>query len=444
MTLAAAAVAVATVADRARLLIVGDDLSGTADCAVTCTHFGLDSVVALGADTDAALQAVDVLALDADTRGLPPGDAARLNAAAWQAHSDGRRLYKKIDSTLRGNVAAEIAALTGAGMAIVAPAFPAAGRTTVEGRQYVFDVPVEESEVWRNERIAGRADLVEMLRQAGMKVALLGLDTLHQGLQQVRHSIIACQVDGVQALVCDARTVQDLACIAEASAPLDGLYWVGSAGLATPLVRAWQAAVAVPRQAQAAGFSDQAAHAGGVLVIVGSMSSVSHAQAAALAEQAGAEILACSIDATSLLDPMSTRARELAQLAAQTLQQGCSVLVTVSQDQRAAVSDGARLARQLAEQLGPVAQHASALIATGGETARAMLIRMGVRQLGIVSEIDTGVPLMRARHLDRDFPVVTKAGGFGRPDTLYRAWRQLSARRAGAASAAPTSTGEEL
>jgi 4-hydroxythreonine-4-phosphate dehydrogenase len=56
-----------------------------------------------------------------------------------------------------------------------------------------------------------------------------------------------------------------------------------------------------------------------------------------------------------------------------------------------------------------------------------MLTRMGVRQLGIVSEIDTGVPLMRARHLDREFPVVTKAGGFGRPDTLYRAWRQLPA-----------------
>jgi 4-hydroxythreonine-4-phosphate dehydrogenase len=50
----------------------------------------------------------------------------------------------------------------------------------------------------------------------------------------------------------------------------------------------------------------RATHAGGVLVIVGSMSSVSHAQADALAEQAGTEILACSIDATSLLDPMST------------------------------------------------------------------------------------------------------------------------------------------
>jgi hypothetical protein len=68
---------------RARLLIVGDDLSGTADCAVTCAHFGLDSVVALGADADAAL-AEDVLALDADTRGLAAGDAARLNTAAWQ------------------------------------------------------------------------------------------------------------------------------------------------------------------------------------------------------------------------------------------------------------------------------------------------------------------------------------------------------------------------
>ncbi len=419
---------------RARLLIVGDDLSGTADCAVTCANVGLDSVVVLGVQADAALAEADVLALDADTRAMGAEEAARINAAACRANLAGRKLYKKIDSTLRGNVAAEIAALTEAGMAIVAPAFPAAGRTTVKGRQFVFGVPVEESEVWRNEQIAGRADLVAMLTQAGMKVALLDLATLHQGAEQVRARILACQAEGCQALVCDSESADDLACIAQASAPVPGLYWVGSAGLAKPLVRALHAAPqagAVPAIAVA-----NATQSGAVLAIVGSMSSVSHAQAEALKQRAGTALAAFEIDAAALLDPLSDRARTLAQQVAQTLQDGRSVLVALSQDQRAAVADGARLARQLAAHLGPVAQHAAGLIATGGETARAMLANMGVQHMKIVAEIDTGVPLMQALYQGRAFPVVTKAGGFGQPDTLYRAWRQLH-------DAARPSTGEE-
>lgn len=433
---------------RTRLLIVGDDLSGTADCAVTWSHVGLESAVVLAqhpaAQPAEPLDAVDVLAVDADTRALPGAEAARAQAAAWLAHRHGRKLYKKIDSTLRGNVAAEIAALTDAGMAIVAPAFPAAGRTTLNGCQLVFGVPVEESEVWRNEHIGGRADLVEMLRQAGMKVALLGLETLRRGPQQVRQSIAACQAEGVQALVCDSEHAQDLACIAEASAALDGLYWVGSAGLAAPLAAALQegrdGTAVAPHRPDAA---TTAPHAGGVLILVGSMSSISHAQAQALQDQAGRDLLACTLDAAALLDPMSLLPRQLAQQAAQALQEGRSVLVKLGQQQRLPVRDGARLARQLAVFFAPVAAHASALIATGGETARAMLSRMGVQRLAAASEIDTGVPLMRARYHGRTFPVVTKAGGFGQPDTLYRAWRQLAARPTGPAPAASPSTGEE-
>lgn len=427
----------------ARLLIVGDDLSGTADCAVTCAGIGLDSVVVLGVQADAALAAADVLALDADTRARPAHEAARINAAACRAHLAGRKLYKKIDSTLRGNVAAEIAALTEAGMAIVAPAFPAAGRTTVQGCQFVFGVPVEASEVWRNEHIAGRADLVAMLAQAGLRVQLLALAALRQGEDAVRACIRAAQAQGCQALVCDAENDADLLVLARASAALEGLYWVGSAGLATPLVRALHGAERlacgpVPTR-------PGPVHGGGVLAVVGSMSSVSHAQAALLRQQAGAELVAFEISAAQLLDPHSERARLLAQDVADVLQSGRSALVAMSQQERAAVADGVRLARQLAAYLGPVAQHAAGLIATGGETARAMLTCMDVPHLQIIAEIDTGVPLMQGLHQGRAFPVVTKAGGFGQPDTLYRAWRQLhtAAAHRDAAQAAPTSTGEE-
>lgn len=74
-------------------------------------------------------EGIDVLAIDLDCRRSAPEVAARANADAWQAlRQPGRRLYKKIDSTLRGNFAAEVAALVPlAGMAIVAPAFPQRG-----------------------------------------------------------------------------------------------------------------------------------------------------------------------------------------------------------------------------------------------------------------------------------------------------------------------------
>lgn len=57
-------------------------------------------------------EGIDVLAIDLDCRRSAPEVAARANADAWQAlRQPGRRLYKKIDSTLRGNFAAEVAAL---------------------------------------------------------------------------------------------------------------------------------------------------------------------------------------------------------------------------------------------------------------------------------------------------------------------------------------------
>lgn len=58
-------------------------------------------------------------------------------------------MIKKIDSTLRGNIGAEIEALMkacGITGAVVAPAFPQAGRTTVAGECWVNGVRITETE----------------------------------------------------------------------------------------------------------------------------------------------------------------------------------------------------------------------------------------------------------------------------------------------------------
>lgn len=432
--------------ERLLILIIGDDLSGTADCAVTCVNFGLDSMVLLGTAADESAAAIDVLALDTDSRQRSGIEAAQLNQYAWRTHAGERKLYKKIDSTLRGNVAVEIAALAGAGMAIVAPAFPQAGRTTIHGRQFVFGVPVEESEVWRNEQIAGKADVVAMLTDAGLKVALIGLNTVREGSERVYEELIACHARQCQAVVCDSETDADLECVATASAALQGVFWVGSAGLATPLIRMLNGAAPpsiIDAKKKHVMPVPVANAPQGILAIVGSMSSISHGQALILKERGADAIETFEFDAPALLDPQSTKARELATRVSDVLRCGRSALVVLSQSERTSVSNGARLARELAAHLGPVARHAAGLIATGGETARAMLTNMGVDTLNIVAEIDTGVPLMIADHLGRVLPVVTKAGGFGQPDTLHRAWQTLSAMHQADAQAPHLSSKEE-
>ena len=53
-----------------------------------------------------------MIAADTDTRRFAPAAAARRTAEALSTlNAPGRRVYKKIDSTLRGNWAAEVAAL---------------------------------------------------------------------------------------------------------------------------------------------------------------------------------------------------------------------------------------------------------------------------------------------------------------------------------------------
>ena len=311
-------------ADGPKLLIFGDDLSGTADCAVTGASLGLASVVIFDAHMARTLpERIDVLAIDLDCRRGAADIAARANADAWQAlRHPGRRLYKKIDSTLRGNFAAEVAALVPlAGMAIVAPAFPAAGRTTRDARQWLHGVAVEDSEVWRNEGIAGRADLAAMLAQQDLRVGLLNLDAVRGDPSTLAAQMSAARADGVQALVCDSETNDDLRRVACASASLDGVFWVGSAGLARDLMAALELTAAGGRTH----LSRPSQVCSPVLTVVGSMSSTSHAQVAVLKTAAGSAMLSLELTTESL-----RRAQpELTAVVIAALQQGRDVVVAL-------------------------------------------------------------------------------------------------------------------
>ncbi|MGQ7933829.1 4-hydroxythreonine-4-phosphate dehydrogenase PdxA [Paraburkholderia sp. D1E] len=415
---------------RVRLLIIGDDLSGTADCAVTGARLGLRSVVTLDAHAHSATgtsrsgDTVDVLAVDADSRRLDAPSAARSNADVWRelGHPE-TKLYKKVDSTLRGNFAAEVVALVPlAGMAIVAPAFPAAGRTTRDARQWLNGVAVEETEVWRNEGIGGEANIPAMLEQYGMRTVALTLAEVRSSEAVLTDRLDTLRHAGVQAVVCDSETEDDLQRIARASAPLRGVFWVGSAGLARDLMSALNLAGAMTPAAPAHHTPGQP-----VLTVVGSMSSVSHTQVERLKTEAGNTLVSFEVDTRTLLaEPLTQAHANLTRKVSAALQQGRHVVVSLSQSDRTSVADGLLFCQRLAALLAPALPFAGSVIATGGETARALLSAAGIGQLRIVEEIESGVPLLHADHNGRRLCVVTKAGGFGHPGTLHLAWRKLA------------------
>lgn len=397
-----------------RLLILADDLSGAADCAL---GFAATQATRVLLDAEALDAQAPVTALDLDSRRLDARAAAGRHARVLGHPAlAGAALYKKIDSTLRGNAAAEVAALAPRGPALVAPAYPALGRTTRGGIQYLDGVPVDQTDVWRNEGLTGNADLVAQLNAQGLSCARLDLATLRQPVA-LAAALRRALDSGLPALVCDAERQSDLEALARASAPLvQQLFWVGSAGLAEALPGALGlTATNAPRPR-----GD-----GPVLTVVGSMSRHSQAQAEHLV--AGSQQHWERLAPSWLLEPQRELERTaLATILAQRLASGEDVLVSLDQqarDPRQAVA----LSQTLAELLQPALREAAALVATGGETARALLARAGITALDLHGALAPGVALASTRWRGRLLNVVTKAGGFGQPDTLLDAWRHLRA-----------------
>ena len=417
-------------------LIIADDLSGAADCAIGFAAHGARTVVTLDTSADDIAQAdilatdiaaADIVATDVDSRRMAPEAAAACNLLAWHsshAHGgengreNGRRLYKKIDSTLRGNWAAETAALQPvAGLAIVAPAFPATGRTTRDGRMFVKDQPLEDTDIWRLEGLSGPADMVALLTTQGLRTASVSLYTMRAGSAAVRSQLAAWLADGFQAVVCDAEVEQDLVTLAEASTGLDApVFWVGSGGLARAL-----STVAPVVGAQPAAAPDR--HKGPVLTLVGSMSGISGKQAGYLCERTGMPSL--MVPPQVLRDGADHAAWTTTQhTVAECLQAGRDLLVTIGRDDAFDPAEGPRLSNALAQLVLPHFKHVGSLIATGGETARAMLAAAGIGALALKREVEPGVPLSETtEHPARR--VVTKAGAFGTEAALWLAWQAM-------------------
>ena len=122
------------------VLAIADDLTGALEAGAKFAGQGIPARVTAG---PAPAGDFPVTVIDTESRRLPAAEAAAAVAAA--AGADAPLIYKKTDSTLRGNVSAELRALARAypdARIAYAPAYPALGRTVKGGRLHVHGEPV--------------------------------------------------------------------------------------------------------------------------------------------------------------------------------------------------------------------------------------------------------------------------------------------------------------
>jgi uncharacterized protein YgbK (DUF1537 family) len=442
-----------------KILILADDLSGAADCAGGCAAAALDTLVLL--DAAAAPQATaSVLAIDLNSRDTSAADAggAMARAIGRVRDLDGRILYHKIDSTLRGNWAHELvaarASLAGVHgappLAVVAPAFPGRGRLTRSGRVLVDARSPLDAAATAPALVRDAGEVAAPLRACGLSVRVLARPQLDAPAWASADLFGEIARSGVDAVVCDAESERDLAAIAAAALAAPGpLIWVGSAGLmralAATLSDKSRLAPAKPPLAQ-----------GPLLFVVGSSSAVSHAQFERLLAApgvAGVRVSPAAMRGTAAGQQLD------AQIEA-ALARGCDVALRIVGESPVPSAHDPGLVAALAASIGPHLAGFGGLIATGGATARRLFETAGISAIALRGEVDVGVPwgvalggvvlggvalggstlqgmtladtaLQLIASKQQTLPVITKAGGFGDPDTLLVCRKALKMTEAG-------------
>jgi D-threonate/D-erythronate kinase len=393
-----------------RVLIVADDLTGAADTGACFAARGLSTAIPL---QGAATPDADVVVLSTETRDLDGKDAARVVSAAVARHTSGqlgagaRWIYKKIDSALRGNPRQELLATlatTGENRVLVAPAFPAEGRTTVGGRQVVHGVPVAETPFGED---SAASDLVAMFANGDRpRVRLLDLAAIRDQASNLT-AILEAEPAGI--IVADAETDDDLYLLARATSASSLRMLCGTAGFARALAGTLSplsasSLVPIPR-------------GGGlpVLVVAGSQHDATRRQIDALAA-AGMPLVRPTRDIIDGTEPSDgIIAAVMAHLAS-----GQSTVLTTA-GLAASPLGGRAVAERLAQVVASprVGQALGGLVLTGGDVAAAVLAALETSAFWLGGEIAPGQPwgVLEGGSLP-GLPVATKAGSFGGDDAL--------------------------
>ncbi|WP_196607485.1 four-carbon acid sugar kinase family protein [Pectinatus frisingensis] len=416
-----------------KLAVIADDLTGANDTAVQFAKRQMRSYVKLDISKINGNEEADVLVIDSDSRDLKPEEAyIKVKTICIRIAEQGIScIYKKIDSTMRGNVGIEIRAaadILKPEIIIIAPAYPENNRITIGGYHLLNGVPLEYTEMAHTPKTPINNSYIPdiLQQQVNEKIGLVELKNINKGKKCVREKINKFTRKNIKWIVCDAARQSDFIQLMAALQIYKNILWVGSAGLAEHLndFYGWQ------------GNNDTAAlrKKGPVLIVAGSVSHITQEQIKYVADCRNIKII--KLEISSILEEQKKEKEKMVKILQDLIMNQEDILVTTAiddKDVKKALRIGNRYglkAKNVSECIacfladvvaGLELQKLAGMILTGGDTAVHICRAIGADAIEIIREIDSGVPLGKLCGEFAGMLVVTKAGAFGSQEVFVRA-----------------------
>ncbi|MBQ4791285.1 four-carbon acid sugar kinase family protein [Pectobacterium versatile] len=420
-----------------QVLVVADDFTGANDAGVGLAQHGARVSVVFDVDKLHADLLGDAVVINTDSRAARDDVASQRTAeavTAWQAAGGQGWIIKKIDSTLRGNLGAEVAAaLSAAGVpvALIAAASPTLGRVTRKGEVWVNERLLTDTEFASDPKtpVASASIAARLAEQTALSVAEIHLDEVRQDnladrLQQLADG-------GVRLIILDTGEQDDLTHIVHAARTLPFRpLLVGSADLSEALANTQNFTRKTERP---------------LLAVIGSMSDIAQKQIAAV--RLRSDVTLVEIDINALFSPdSSTVMASQCQDAVKALMKGnhCIIRTCHNENQRFEIDARCQQLGLSRQQLGETISHylgeltrnivqaldsltadranrclPGGLYLSGGDIAIAVATALGATGFQIKGQIASCVPWgYLLNSVVGTTPVMTKAGGFGNETTL--------------------------
>ncbi|XYQ54139.1 D-threonate kinase [Pectobacterium carotovorum] len=420
-----------------QVLVVADDFTGANDAGVGLAQHGARVSVVFDVNKLHADLLGDAVVINTDSRAASEETAFQRTTAvveAWLAVGGQGWIVKKIDSTLRGNLGAEVTAAlfaTGTPVALIAAASPTLGRVTRKGEVWVNGGLLTDTEFASDPKtpVASASIAARLAEQTALSVAEIHLDEVRQDNLADRLQQLADE--GVRLIILDTDEQDDLTHIVHAARTLPFRpLLVGSAGLSEALANTQNFTRKTERP---------------LLAVVGSMSDIAQKQIAAV--RLRRDVTLVEIDINALFSPdSSTVMASQCEDAVKALMNGnhCIIRTCHDENQRFEIDARCRELGLSRQQLGETISHylgeltrnsvqaldsltadsanrrlLGGLYLSGGDIAIAVATALGATGFQIKGQIASCVPWgYLLNSVVGTTPVMTKAGGFGNETTL--------------------------
>ncbi len=414
-----------------RCLVIADDLTGGADTGAQFAKNVLSTFL-ISFEENHPIDFLkydrqDVLVINTDSRELKPEKAFHIVSRLLKSYDPDvfPIIYKKIDSTLRGNIGYEIDALiqeTNPSVCFMAPSYPEQKRTVIDSILWVGGNPVASMEITRDVQESHVCRLLK--HQSRNPVGWIGLKDVASGAEELRKRVDEEGAKGTRILVFDAVSRQDLMNIADLAFRLERRpLLVGSAGLAKEVAQRLSSS----KSAHDLLSQEDSRLFKHIFIVSGSASSVTHRQLKHLKGKNVQEFILPPLWLTTKTIP-ETEKKEFSNRVANALSKKHIILRSPPEFLPANLT-GSPIHLEITKTLAAIALSALqesevnpyelALILTGGETAMSLVRFLQAEGIAIEGELLEGI--MRGYLVGGKWDhltVVTKAGAFGEEDGL--------------------------